>query len=72
MTPRAPAFAATSNAELAGLLRERLARREELSWLLRQKKVKNVKELREVRRDVARIHTVLRQRSSGRQSHANA
>ena len=50
-----------STDELAGLLRERLLRREELGPLLRQKKSKNVKELRAVRRDIARILTRLHQ-----------
>ena len=50
-----------STDELAGLLRERLLRREELGPLLRQKKSKNVKELGAVRRDIARILTRLHQ-----------
>ena len=50
-----------SKDELAGLLRERLLRREELGPLLRQKKSKNVKELGAVRRDIARILTRLHQ-----------
>ncbi len=46
-----------TNSELGELLRARTLRREELVMLLRQKKTKNVKELRGVKRDVARIHT---------------
>jgi len=49
--------------ELKDLLGDKRARAEELSFLLSQKKVKNVKELREVRKDVARILTVLRKQS---------
>lgn len=46
--------------ELHAFLQERLLRREELGELLRQRKVKNTKELREVRKDVARALTLLR------------
>ncbi|KKW18708.1 MAG: 50S ribosomal protein L29 [Candidatus Sungbacteria bacterium GWC2_49_10] len=52
-------YAQRTKIELSELLVERRARAEELSFLLSQKKVKNVKELREVRKDVARILTVL-------------
>ncbi|MBI4132039.1 MAG: 50S ribosomal protein L29 [Candidatus Sungbacteria bacterium] len=52
-----------AKSELTDLLRERLLRREEFASFLRQKKVKNVKELREVRKDIARIKTLLRQAS---------
>lgn len=48
-----------SKPELALLLRERLQRRDELRFLLPQKKVKNVKELAAVRKDIARIQTLL-------------
>lgn len=50
-----------SKDELSILLRERLLRREELGLLIRQKKAKNVQELQAVRKDIARIHTVLNQ-----------
>ncbi|MBI2055667.1 MAG: 50S ribosomal protein L29 [Candidatus Sungbacteria bacterium] len=50
-----------SPAELKSLLDDKVLRIEELVLLLRQKKAKNVRELREVRRDVARIKTVLRE-----------
>lgn len=50
-----------SREELNSLLKAKLLRREELILLLRQKKAKNVKELREVKKDVARIKTVLHQ-----------
>ena len=50
-----------STGELASLLKEKLLRREELTLLDRQKKTKNVKELGGVRREVARIKTILRQ-----------
>ena len=53
-------YAKKTSEELKELLDEKRARAEELSFLLSQKKVKNVKELREVRKDVARILTVLR------------
>lgn len=47
--------------ELRDLLREQLLRREELLLARAQKKAKNVHELGQVRRDIARIHTVIRQ-----------
>ena len=50
-----------TEAELKSLLDDKALRMEELVLLLRQKKAKNVRELREVRRDVARIKTVLRE-----------
>ncbi|RJQ36011.1 50S ribosomal protein L29 [Candidatus Parcubacteria bacterium] len=50
-----------SAGELADLLRERQVRREELVLLLGQHKAKNVKELATVRRDIARIKTILAQ-----------
>ena len=52
-----------SPAELAGLLREHRARMDELAFLVRQKKVKNVKERARLRKDVARIMTLLRHAS---------
>ena len=50
-----------SSDELRALLREKTLRREELILMLRQKKAKNVKELRDVRKDIARILTVSHQ-----------
>lgn len=44
--------------ELSALLRECEMRREELILLLAQKKAKNVKELRGVKKDIARIKTI--------------
>lgn len=49
-----------SSAELAELLRERRTRIDELRFLLRQKKVKNVKETARLKKDVARILTLQR------------
>ena len=48
--------------ELRQLLQEKLLRMEELRALLAQKKAKNVKELGLVRRDIARIFTLLREK----------
>lgn len=45
---------------LRRLLRDKLIRVEELSLLAHQKKLKNVKELRAVKKDIARIKTILR------------
>lgn len=47
--------------ELRSLLREELLRREAVTLALRQKKVKNVKELWVVRKQIARIHTILQE-----------
>jgi len=46
--------------DLVDLLGDKKRRGEELVWLLREKKVKNVKELRGVKRDIARILTLLK------------
>ena len=46
--------------ELPKLLEEKRRRKDELVELLRDKKTKNVKELREVRKDIARILTLLK------------
>ncbi len=43
--------------ELDELLHDKRARAEELGFMLAQKKVKNVRELREVKKDIARILT---------------
>ncbi len=45
--------------ELRALLQERRLRHEELIVGLHEKKVKNVKEIRGVRKDIARIQTLL-------------
>lgn len=47
-----------SNEELAGLIREKQSRIDELRFLLRQKKVKNVKETAALKKDIARIQTM--------------
>ncbi len=49
-----------SPAELATLLRERRTRIDELGFLLRQKKVKNVKERACLKKDIAQILTLQR------------
>ena len=49
--------------ELGALLGEKRARIDELRILLHQKKIKNVKELRAVKKDAARILTLLRNTS---------
>lgn len=51
-------FRAKSPREMEALLKEKRSRIDELRFLLHQQKVKNVKELRQVRRDMARILTV--------------
>lgn len=45
--------------ELRELLQEKRSRVDELRFLLRQKKVKNVKEMAGVKKDIARIATLL-------------
>lgn len=50
-----------TNEDLPGLLEEKRRRRYELVELLRGKKTKNVKELREVKKDIARILTLLKE-----------
>ena len=47
--------------ELPKLLEEKKRRKDELVELLRGKKTKNVKELRELKKDIARILTLMRQ-----------
>ena len=47
--------------ELEALLRETLLHREEVAFSIRQKKEKNVKALSALRRDVARIRTLIRE-----------
>lgn len=48
-----------SKEELQDLLKEKKRRLDELSFMLHQKKVKNVKESYETRKDIARILTLL-------------
>jgi ribosomal protein L29 len=48
-------------AELKELLEEKKKRRDELVEALRQKKAKNVKDLSAVKKDIARILTVMRE-----------
>ncbi|MEK7108754.1 MAG: 50S ribosomal protein L29 [Patescibacteria group bacterium] len=50
-----------SRDELEILLRETLLRREEAAFSIRQKKTKNVKALAALRRDVARIRTLIKE-----------
>ncbi len=59
MTMRAIELRKKPSPELKELLRERLIRREELEALSGQGKARNVKELGLLRRDIARILTVL-------------
>ncbi len=47
--------------ELKSLLKENLLRREELFILTHQKKFKNVKQLKMVKKEIARIKTILRE-----------
>lgn len=48
-----------SNEELATLMRESRLRMDELRFLLRQNKIKNVKETSAIKKDIARIQTVI-------------
>jgi ribosomal protein L29 len=50
-----------SKEELQGLMQEKKARLEDLKFMLHQKKVKNVKESANIKKDIARILTLLRQ-----------
>lgn len=59
MTMKAHDLKEKTKEELAETLQEKRARIEELTFLLSQKKVKNVKELREAKKDVARVLTIL-------------
>lgn len=49
--------------ELTELLEERSKRRDQLAEALREKKAKNVKELRELKKDIARILSVMHESS---------
>lgn len=46
--------------ELSAILQEKRQRLDELRFMLYQKKIKNVREVREVKKDIARILTLLR------------
>lgn len=48
-----------SNEELISLMREKKSRVNELRFLARQNKIKNVKETSAIKKDVARIKTIL-------------
>ena len=48
-----------SKEDLAALMREKQLRIDELRFLLRQNKTKNVKETAAVRKDIARIQTII-------------
>jgi len=48
-----------SNEELAGLMRGSRLRIDELRFLLRQNKIKNVKETSAIKKDIARIQTII-------------
>jgi len=50
-----------SKEELRSLLQEKRKRLEELNFLLHQKKVKNVKEPAAIKKDIARILTLLKE-----------
>lgn len=52
-----------SKEELNHLLEEKRRRLDEFRFLVSQKKVKNVKEAAGVRKDIARIHTLLKTNS---------
>lgn len=49
-----------SKEELENLLREKRGRLDEMSFLRHQKKLKDVKEFSRVKKDIARILTVIR------------
>ncbi len=50
-----------SKEELSSLFDEKRSRADELYYLLRQKKTKNVKELANIKKDIARIITLLKE-----------
>lgn len=50
-----------SKEELQSFLKEKLLEREEASLLIRQKKARNVKGLRGIKKDIARAKTILNQ-----------
>lgn len=47
------------NEELTSLMREKRSRIDELRFLLRQNKIKNVKETSAIKKDIARIQTII-------------
>lgn len=47
--------------ELRRLLEENKTKVEELRWLLGQKKIKNVREIGQIKKDIARILTILKE-----------
>lgn len=53
-------FRKKTREDLTALLEQKQRRKEELVGLLREKKTKNVKELREVKKDIARILTLMK------------
>ena len=57
---KASEFRKKTKEELDELLQEKRARIEELKFLLRQKKVKNIQELSGEKKDVERILTLLK------------
>ncbi len=50
-----------SKEELEALAGEKQSRIEELRFLLRQNKTKNVKEIKNIKKDIARIKTLVRE-----------
>lgn len=48
-----------SNEGLISLMREKRSRIDELRFLLRQNKIKNVKETSAIKKDIARIQTII-------------
>lgn len=64
---RASELRKKSAVELKELLDAKRVRVDELRWQLSQKKTKNVKELKGVRKDIARILTLL-SRASGQKT----
>lgn len=48
-----------SKEELIGLMREKRSRIDDLHFLLRMSKVKNVKEIAALKKDIARVQTVI-------------
>lgn len=50
-----------SKDELTALVRDGQSRIEELRFLLRQNKIKNTKEIRNIKKDIARMMTIIQQ-----------
>lgn len=57
---RASELRQKSKEDLQNLLQEKRERAEDLRWQLSQKKIKNVKELYLIKKDIARILTLLK------------